>query len=285
MPKQSHAEARGLLFDSVAEHYDRVRPGYPAALVDTACSIGSLAPGSRVVEVGCGTGKLTAALVERGLRVEAVDPGHDLVEIARGRLGGASVRFHLARFEDVQLPAGAFDAVFSAAAFHWVDPSSGWTKAARLLRPGGLLALLMHTGGPNLLRLPGALAAWQEVLPEAATWKPRDAETLWAGVEARRHNVSELWAWLEKSDLATAEAAELFEDVDVAKLPVEGQSTAADVLAYLSTTSAYLSLDSTRRKLLERRLSAVLEEAGEPYRWTTHAVLVTARAARRSPPP
>ena len=176
----------------------------------------------------------------------------------------------------MQLPAGAFDAVFSAAAFHWVDPAVGWTKAARLLRPGGLLALLMHTGGPNLLKLPGALAAWQEVLPEAATWKPRDAATLWAGVEPRRHNVSELWAWLERPDIARAEAAELFHEVDVAKLPVEGESTAEEVLAFLRTTSAYLSLDPARRELLERRLSAVLEDAGEPYRWTSHAVLVTA---------
>jgi 2-polyprenyl-3-methyl-5-hydroxy-6-metoxy-1,4-benzoquinol methylase len=126
----------------VAEDYDRVRPGYPALLIDAACAIGSLSPGSRVVEVGCGTGKLTGALVERGLRVEAVDPGRDLIEVARRRVGRSSARFHIARFEDAQLPDGAFDAVFSATAFHWVDPAVGWSKAAHLLRPGGVMALL-----------------------------------------------------------------------------------------------------------------------------------------------
>jgi SAM-dependent methyltransferase len=261
----------------VAAEYDRARPGYPASLVDAACSAGGLDRGSHVVEVGCGTGKLTGALAERGLRVEAVDPGAELVEIGRRRLGSASVRFHVARFEDVDLPAGAFDAVFSAAAFHWIDPAVGWSKAARLLRSGGLLALLMHTGGPNLLGLPAGLAAWREVLPEAATWQPRDAETLWAGVEPRRHNVSELWAWLERRDLARADAAQLFEHADVTRLPIEREATSEDVLAFVRTTSAYLSLDAARRTLLERRLSAVVEDAGVTYRWTTSAVLVTAR--------
>jgi ubiquinone/menaquinone biosynthesis C-methylase UbiE len=272
---------RGLLFDSVAEEYDRGRPGYPASLLDAACSAASLARDSHVVEVGCGTGKLTAALAERGLRVEAVDPGRELVEIARRRIASSSVHFHVARFEDVDLPAGAFGAVFSATAFHWIDPSIGWSKAARLLRPGGVLALFAHTGAPNLLRLPAGLAAWREVLPEAATWNPRDADSLFAGIEARRHNVSELWAWVERRDIAREEATELFGDVEVTRLPMERESSSEEVLAFVRTTSAYLSLDAAHRELLERRLVAVLEDAGGTYRWKTSAVLVTARVTSR----
>ena len=75
-------EERGLLFDRAAEEYDRVRPGYPASLVDTACAAGGLRPGSQVVEVGCGTGKLTVSLTERGLHVEAVDPGREMVKMS-----------------------------------------------------------------------------------------------------------------------------------------------------------------------------------------------------------
>jgi ubiquinone/menaquinone biosynthesis C-methylase UbiE len=272
-------DASGLVFDRVAEEYDRVRPSYPAALVETACSIGGLGRGSQVVEVGCGTGKLTRALVERGLRVEAVDPGPELIEIARRHVAKSSVRFHVARFEDVALPAGAFEAVFSGTAFHWVDPAIGWSKAARLLRPGGVLALLAFVGGSNLFGLPGVLAAWREVLPEAATWEPRDAETIWQGLEARRANISEVWAWLEKRELARAEAAELFQDVNLVTLPIEREQTAAEVLAFVRTTSAYLGLDVTRRQLLERRLSAVLANAGETFRSTTFATLVTARVS------
>jgi SAM-dependent methyltransferase len=263
----------------VAEDYDRVRPGYPAFLIDAACAIGSLRPGSRVVEVGCGTGKLTGALVERGLRVEAVDPGAELIEVARRRVGRSSAHFHVARFEDVELPDGSFDAVFSAAAFHWVDPAVGWSKAASLLRPGGVLALLTYVGGLNLEREVelGFVAAWREVLPEAATWEPRDANAIWEGAEARRDNVSELWAWLERRDIASPEAAELFEDVTLAKVPSEREATAAEGLAFVRTTSSYLRLDSTRQKLLEHRLAAVVEDAGGTYRSTTFDTLVTAR--------
>jgi SAM-dependent methyltransferase len=115
----------------------------------------------------------------------------------------------------VELPHGAFDALFSATAFHWVDPAVGWSKAARIVRPGGVLALLTYVGGLNLEPdvEQGFRAAWRAVLPEAATWEPRDAKAIWKGAEARRENVSELWAWLERREIARPDAAELFEDV------------------------------------------------------------------------
>jgi SAM-dependent methyltransferase len=270
-------EELGLLFDRVAEAYDRVRPEYPTSLVDSACAVAGLAAGSLVVEVGCGTGKLTGALVNRGLRVEAVDPGAELVAIASRRLQGTPVRFHIGRFEDMELPPGAFEAVFSATAFHWVDPAVGWAKVARLLRPSGVLALLAHVGGSSLELDDEFLAAWREVSPEAATWTSRDDQTLWEGAEARRANVSELWAWLTKHEIARPEAAELFGDVRLTWLPIEAMETAEELLALLRTTSAYLRLDLERQMRLEERLGAIIEGAGGAYRSTTFATLVTAR--------
>ena len=65
-----------------------------------------------------------------------------MIEVARRRVNDSDlVRFHPGRFEDVSLPVGLFDAVFSGSAFHWVDPSLGWAKAAALLRPGGTCVL------------------------------------------------------------------------------------------------------------------------------------------------
>lgn len=271
------ADDPGLSFDSAAEEYDRVRPGYPASLVDTACAVGGLSAGSPVVEVGCGTGKLTVVLAERELRVEAVDPGRRLVEIARRRTEGSHVSFRVARFEDAELPERAFDAIFSAAAFHWVDPGVGWAKAARVLRPGGVLALLTHVHGGADPELRAAVrAAWQRVVPEAAGWPSRDVSTIWKGAEERRGNVSELWAWLEGRDIATAEAAALFQDVRVATV-AEEEVEAAGYVAFVRTTSAYLGLDSGRRTALEEGLNAAFEAAGGRYGRTTFATLVTAR--------
>jgi SAM-dependent methyltransferase len=274
-------EERGLLFDRAAEEYERVRPSYPASLVDTACAAAGLSPGSPVVEIGCGTGKLTVALAERELRVEAIDPGTRLLEIARRNTAGSAVRFRVGRFEDVDLPGGAFDAVFSSAAFHWVDPEVGWSKAAKVLRNGGVLALFTHVrSGMEPEPRARLREAWQQVVPEAASWPSRDAATIWKGAEERRGNVSEVWSWLEGHDLARPEAGTLFEDVDLARVAEERQITAEEYLTRIRTTSAYLRLDTGGRRALEEGLTSAIEDAGGLYAYTEYATLVTARTVR-----
>lgn len=265
----------GLVFDRIAEDYDRVRRGYPPELVDAACEIGGLGPKSHVVEVGCGTGKLTRVLDERGFRVEAIDPGAELVRIARRHLGESSVHFHISRFEDLDLPAGAFAAVFSATAFHWVDPAVGWSKVARLLRPHGVLALLTHTIELD----PEMLAAWRQVSPEAATWDSRDEQTLLEGAEARLSNVSELWAWLENRNIARPEAAKLFRDVRLRTVQIQRAETVAEALAQIRTQSSCIRLDAERKLQLEKLITATIENLGGTYRPTLFAVLATARRA------
>jgi 16S rRNA A1518/A1519 N6-dimethyltransferase RsmA/KsgA/DIM1 with predicted DNA glycosylase/AP lyase activity len=61
---------RSLSFGAQAELYDRVRPEYPAESLDAILPVGA----RRVADVGAGTGRLTAALLERGLAVIAVEP-------------------------------------------------------------------------------------------------------------------------------------------------------------------------------------------------------------------
>ncbi len=73
----------GLVFDEVADLYDRVRPGYPSALIDDVISLAGLGPLARVLEIGSGTGKAMQAFVRRGLRVVAVEPGPSLAGVAR----------------------------------------------------------------------------------------------------------------------------------------------------------------------------------------------------------
>jgi len=265
----------GLLFDDVAADYDRFRPDHPPVLVDAACEAAGLGPESRVLEVGPGTGKLTVALARRGFRIDAVDPGARLVELARSHVG-SEVQFHVTRFEDVDLPSATFDAVFSAAAFHWIDPSVGWAKVARLLRPGGTLALL----GSALDGVRNELdddfhAAFREVLGEA--WWQRDPYVVWEGAFSRRGNVSELWGWLMDRDLASADAADLFTDVDMLTAPVPRSESADEVVALIRTTSAYLRLDGPARGRLEGRLRESIERVGGICRSVELATLVLAR--------
>ena len=132
----------GKVFDGVAAEYDRNRPMYPDELVDQACQVAGIAVGDRVLEIGCGSAQLTCSLVARGLAVTAIEPGKNLITLARQNLEGAgAVEFMNARFEDASCPHEHFRAVFSASALHWVDPKVSWLKIADVLVPGGTLAM------------------------------------------------------------------------------------------------------------------------------------------------
>jgi SAM-dependent methyltransferase len=276
----------GQVFDQAAEAYDKVRPGYPESLIDLAIRRGGLAPGSRVLEVGSGTGKLTELLVRHQLIVDAVEPGPNMIAAAEQRLGATdAVTFHVGRFEDVDLPESAYDALFSATAFHWVDPEVGWAKAASHLKPGGLLALLTHIA----LRDEQSAAIHDELravlrhhAPDAAARLPpsRELEVLLAGVPERRGNASELWDWLMSSGrhrMAVPAAADLFVDVEVATEPREVMETAEEMIARFRTTSIYHQVDPARRDALERDDTSVLERHGGRIRWPLAVVLMTAR--------
>ena len=133
---------RRTLFDGVAQFYDAYRRGYPSDIVEFVVSTAALGAGSTVLEVGCGTGQLTERLVSRGFNLTAIDIGPRMIEAARHRLDGSAISFQVTSFEDFAAAEASFDLVVSATAFHWLDPEIRFHKSARLLRPGGWLALL-----------------------------------------------------------------------------------------------------------------------------------------------
>ena len=172
--QRTRREQRRGLFDGVAELYDATRRGYPAEIVDAVFANAAIGPGAAVLEIGCGTGQLTRQLAGRALSLTAIDIGGAMVAAARRNIADPAARFQVASFEDLA-DTGPFDLIVSATAFHWVDPGVGLAKAARLLRPGGWLALL--TTGESY---PGPL---QTGLRELWTRYSRQSEN-WAGQPA-----------------------------------------------------------------------------------------------------
>jgi SAM-dependent methyltransferase len=137
-------------FDSVASLYDEARPGYPERLFDDLAALSGTGSGSRVLEIGCGTGQATLPLARRGYRVLCVELGANLAAIARAKLTGyPDARVRASSFEDWPLEEGAFDLVVSATAFHWVGSAVRYQKSAQALRPGGSLALIWNTHDPE----------------------------------------------------------------------------------------------------------------------------------------
>ena len=277
-----NARHYGKVFDEIAAEYDRIRPAYPDELVDQACQVAGIGPGDQVLEIGCGSGQLTRSLLTRGLHVTALEPGPNLMALARQNLEGAgAVEFMNARFEDASCPHGHFRAVFSASALHWVDPKVSWRKIADVLVPGGTLALMSYFGLEEQRSKPdrdAVLAAVKKVAPDIAAHWPayRDIDATLAGVEQRRENVSAVWAWLGSYDMAQDYAGPLFGDVQVAVAPRLIEQTADELNAVIRTMSFYARLSPGQRQAFEQESAAIYERLGRPIRASMVATLVTA---------
>jgi len=288
MADATETRSFGRVFNEVADEYDRHRPAYPDVLIDRACEVAGLAPGASVLEIGCGTGQLTRSLLERGLRVTAIEPGDRLVACARDQLAGAGeVQFVGARLEEAPLPRAHYRAVFSASAIHWVDPDVGWRKIADTLVDGGTLALISYFGledqrtAEDQQALRASLA---RIAPElAAEWpRYRDLDGTLQGATERHDNVSEVWAWLGSYDHARRYVADLFEDVQLEAMAIHTEHTADALNALLGTMSFWARLSPLERDRLLAENRALHERLGRPIRSSLVACMVTARRASTS---
>jgi len=129
-------------FGQAAAAYERSRPSYPAAIVDAVVAHAGLGAGRRVLDLAAGTGKLTRLLAGTGAEVVAVEPVEAMRAVLAAALPDVDVLDGTA--ESIPLADGAVDAVTVAQAFHWFDQPAALAEAARVLRPGGALALLWN---------------------------------------------------------------------------------------------------------------------------------------------
>jgi len=230
-----HRERR-TTFDEVAELYDRARPTYPDELFDDLVRIAGLEPGSRVVEVGCGTGKATLPLAERGLRITCVELGESLAAVAQRKLARfPEVEIVVADFETWTPAQAGYDALVSFTAYHWIERAVRYTKAAEALREGGAMAIAMV----------------HHVLPE-------DADPFFLEAQADYDAVGRggnppgppetVEAFAEEMD-----ASRLFHVVSERRYQWDVEYTADELIAVITTYSENISMpEGDRRELFER---------------------------------
>ncbi len=130
-----HPATRGF---ADSDRYERGRPGYPQAAVDTIVRELGLRPGRTVLDLAAGTGKLTRLLVPSGANVIAVEPVREMREKLTGVVALAGTA------ERIPLTDRYVDAVTVGQAFHWFDADRALREIDRVLRPGGGVALIWN---------------------------------------------------------------------------------------------------------------------------------------------
>lgn len=196
-------------FGNTASDYGRYRADLPDQAFDRLARLGVGLPDQRLLDVGAGTGALARGFAARGARVTALDPSATLLAEAV-RLASASdlvIDTRIARAEATGFDDGSFDAVTAGTCWHWFDRPAAATETARVLRPGGHLAIVHFDWIP---RRDSVVALTQALITD---WSP-EAATFFARSPAGGTGI--YWPWTRDVEGAGFGRLETFSfDIDV----------------------------------------------------------------------
>ena len=258
---------RRFSFGEVAELYDRRRPSYPSALVQDLISIADLGAGERLLEVGAGTGKATVLFAEHGLPVLAIEPSAEMAAVAlRNCAAYPGVSIEQSEFERWQPRGERFPLLYSAQAWHWIDPQLRYVRAREALVDGGTLAAFWNRADWEVCDLRDALKlAYDQVQPEKD-----DGDPMYPG-SARSTDLRADWEH-EIGD------APQFGDPEIRAYPWRCEYSTAEYVALLQTHSIQLVEEPGRRQALVAAVAEVLDRNGGTLRLSYVTQLFLARA-------
>ncbi|WP_046504428.1 class I SAM-dependent methyltransferase [Streptomyces odonnellii] len=235
-----HASSFGAAAAAYAEH----RPDYARAAVRWALEP---APGPRVLDLGAGTGKLTAATAALGAEVVAVEPDPGMLAELRRSL--PDVRALAGSAEAIPLPDASVDAVLAGNAMHWFDMAVAGPEIARVLAPGGVLAGLWNVMDDEVEWVAGLAR-----VGGSAAVGPRDTPAGWRAATAGMH--------LPKTGVAAAR----FGSPEQAEFPHGQRRTADSLVATIATRAGVLVMPEQEREATLGRIRAFLASRPETAR-------------------
>jgi SAM-dependent methyltransferase len=266
------AREQRLVFGEVAQSYDDVRAGYSSALAESVMAYAATPDRlpdrrlDRLVEIGAGTGKATAAFVGFGAPITCLEPDSEMARVLRARFNGTGTNVDVVgcQFEDWRPPPGGVPLLYCAQAWHWVHPARRCDLAYEALAPGGALALFGHQYAFVDAALEDALdQVYAHVAPELLERGDR-----------RHLSAEEQWLHVEIS------ASGRFVDVTstlfhrVVPYPTERY------LALLKTFSSHRMLPDEQRDELHAGIAEVVDRRGGVVETALATILTMSRRPR-----
>lgn len=137
-------------FNEDEGNYDKYRPGYPAELFNDIAAYSQIKAGSKLLEIGTGTGQATLPFLQRDCRVTGVELGDKLAAfVAEKYKDYPNFSVLQADFMHCPLEENQYDLIFSATAFHWLPQEEAYARIMKLLKKGGTVALFWNHPFPN----------------------------------------------------------------------------------------------------------------------------------------
>ena len=253
------------IFDSIAALYDRARPSYPTGAVSDLLDVCGVDGSSRILEIGCGTGQLTRHLAPTGAAIRCVEPGSALVDIARVNLAGfPNIEFAATTFEELEVSPRSYDVVVSATAFHWIDPSTSFAKAAALLEPGGFLALITNAHADGGSHTDERIAQpvrdlHRRLAPEVGDWTFSTAEEIQRNAKAGG-DIAAVWSRVDRRFSESPEVSSLFGSPMVKTYAWIVTHDKDSYLEMLATQSSYALMKPAQREELLGGIGHLIDE-------------------------
>lgn len=239
-------EQRKVWYSPVVEMYDRARPRYPKSLIQRVVEVAQLAPQSKILEVGCGSGFATVDFAKLGYAIDAVEPNLEFCRLVKQHCADyPNVRIIPQTFEEWQVEPRKFQIVLAANAWHWISSDIKYVKASEALQNNGALVLLWNSSLEPSYEIYQALdQIYQEIAPSIA---PQ-----YEGKETQEEILQGLGKLVGDSGLFQAPMQETIEcertyDVD-------------RYLTYLNSASQFVALEPATREALLAGLRSTIDQ-------------------------
>jgi len=246
-------------FNSLAHEYSQFRTAYSPQLFHSILEYSHLPARAAVLDLACGTGLGMMHYLERGHRVTGVDIAPAMMDAARTAVGEKyQAEFCLGRAEALPFAGASFDLVSCAQAFHWFDADRAFPECARVLRPGGSLAIFWKHAArddPYTLAVEAIIREW---LGEAAAVRSRD--------HAAEHEGfwSAFWRYVAPAKHSTDSSGALFEGGEKRELSFMLPRTVDSFVGYQRSREKIRMVLGDRREAFLAELARRVREIAPP---------------------